>query len=237
MNSRNLQLYITAESPCGYYEDRSSRNVVPDPEISLNMSIYNQLIAHGFRRSGDHTYRPHCDNCQACLACRVPVSDFTASRSQRRCLNANKDLKQTVVGAGFSEEYFELYQRYLAARHGDGSMADPCEDDFKHFLYCDWCDTQFLEFRLKGKLVALAVTDVVADGLSAVYSFFDPAMVKNGLGTYCVLKQIDYAKQSGLDYIYLGYWIKDHPKMHYKAGYRPLQIYRDESWQTVDNSQ
>lgn len=232
MNSRNLQLYLTAESPCGYFEDRSSRNVVPDPEISLNMPIYNLLIQHGFRRSGSHSYRPHCNDCQACIACRIPVKEFTASRSQKRCLKTNQDIKQTAVIADFSTEYFELYRRYLDARHVGGSMADPAEDDFKQFLYCDWSNTQFIEHRLNGKLVAVAVTDIVSNGISAVYSFFDPEMVKNSLGTYCILKQIDYAKQLGLDYIYLGYWIKDHPKMHYKTSFKPLQLYLDEQWQT-----
>ena len=232
MNSRHLQLYITTESPCSYFDDRMSCNLVPDPKLRLNMPIYNQLIQHGFRRSGSYCYRPHCNNCQACLACRIPIHEFTASRSQKRCLKANQNLKLSAVNADFSEEYFELYHRYLNSRHTDGSMADPAEEDFKQFLYCKWSDTQFLEFRLKGKLVAVAVTDMISDGVSAVYSFFDPAMVKHSLGTFCVLQQIDYARELGLDYVYLGYWIKDHPKMHYKRNFRPLQLYRDEQWQT-----
>ncbi|MBE9563677.1 MAG: arginyltransferase [Proteobacteria bacterium] len=234
MNTRHLQLYITAESPCSYFDDRMSSNLVPDPELRLNMPIYNQLIQHGFRRSGAHCYRPHCGDsqsgCQACVACRIPVDDFTANRSQKRCLKANLALTQTAIIADFSDEYFELYRRYLDSRHTDGSMADPAEDDFKQFLYSDWSDTQFLEFRLNKKLVAVAVTDIVSDGISAVYSFFDPEMVKNSLGTYCVLKQIEHARELGLDYVYLGYWIKDHPKMHYKNNFKPLQLYKDEQW-------
>ncbi|VAW54075.1 Arginyl-tRNA--protein transferase [hydrothermal vent metagenome] len=230
MNSRHLQLYITTESPCSYFDDKESRNLVPDPELRLNMPIYNQLIQHGFRRSGRHCYRPHCDACQACVACRIPVHDFTPNRSQKRCLKANKNLTLTAVTASFSEEYFLLYQRYLNSRHTDGSMADPAQDDFQQFLYCQWSDTQFLEFRLEEKLVAIAVTDIVSDGISAVYSFFEPEMEKQSLGTYCVLKQIDYAKELRLNYVYLGYWIKDHPKMHYKNNFKPLQLYRDEQW-------
>jgi len=110
-------------------------------------------------------------------------------------------------------------------------MADPDEDDFKQFLYTRWSDTQFIEHRLDGRLIAVAVTDMVSDGVSAVYSFFDPGMVKHSLGTYCVLKQIDYAKQLGLEYVYLSYWIENHPKMHYKTSFRPLQLYLDERWQ------
>jgi arginine-tRNA-protein transferase len=231
MSSRHLQLYITAQSPCGYFDERMSSNLVPDPDLHLNMAIYNQLIQHGFRRSGTHCYRPHCKDCQACIACRIPVQDFIANRSQKRCLSTNSALTQTVVEAHFSDEYFELYRRYLNARHRDGSMADPGENDFKQFLYCDWSETRFIEFRLDKKLIAVAVSDVVSDGLSAVYSFFDPEMAKRSLGTFCVLKQIEYAREQELDYVYLGYWIEKHPKMHYKSSFKPLQVYQNEQWQ------
>jgi arginine-tRNA-protein transferase len=231
MNTRHLQLYITTESPCSYFDDRMSCNLVPDPALRLNMPIYNQLIQHGFRRSGSYCYRPHCKDCQACLACRIPVKDFSLNRSQKRCLKANKDLTMTAVSAGFTDEYFTLYRRYLDSRHTDGSMADPEQNDFKQFLYCRWSDTQFLEFRLDGKLVAVAVTDIVSDGISAVYSFFEPEMEKNSLGTYCVLQQIEYSRTLGLDYVYLGYWIENHAKMHYKINFKPLQLFRDEQWQ------
>lgn len=233
MNSNHLQLYITTESPCSYFDDRMSGSLVPDPEVALSMPLYNQLIQHGFRRSGEHTYRPHCKSCQACIACRIPVSAFTASRSQQRCSKANQDLTVSVARAEFSDEYFELYSRYLNSRHTGSSMADPTAEEFSQFLYCDWCDTRFLELRLDNKLVAIAVTDVVSDGLSAVYSFFDPDMQKRSLGTYCILKQIEHAKSQGLDYLYLGYWIENHNKMHYKTNFKPLQMYLDEKWQVT----
>lgn len=232
MNSRHIQFYLTAESPCSYFDDRMSCNLVPDPNLRLNMPVYNQLIQHGFRRSGGYTYRPHCSDCQSCIACRIPIAEFTPNRSQRRCLKLNQQLQLAAVPAAFTEEYFDLYRRYLDSRHTDGSMADPEKEDFKQFLYSKWSDTAFLEFRLDGRLIAVAVTDIASDGVSAVYSFFDPEMSKHSLGTYCVLKQLDYAKLLGLDYIYLGYWIEDHPKMHYKVNFRPLQVYRDEQWQT-----
>jgi arginine-tRNA-protein transferase len=238
MNTRNLQLYITTESPCSYFDDRMSSNLVPDPEVSLNMPIYNQLIEHGFRRSGKHSYRPHCratgnsPSCSRCTACRIPVETFVASRSQQRCFNKNRDIELSVVTAGFSAEHFELYREYLNSRHTDGSMANPTEEDFQQFLYCNWSDTRFLELRLDGNLVAVAVTDFVSDGLSAVYSYFDPQLDKRSLGTYCILKQIEYAKQKELEFVYLGYWIKNHPKMQYKANFKPLQFYLDEQWKT-----
>ena len=235
MNSRHLQFYLTTETPCSYYDDRLSCNLVPDPNLQLNMPIYNQLIQHGFRRSGGHCYRPHCKHCHACIACRIPVNEFIPSRSQKRCMKANQKLKLTAVSAGFSEEYFELYRRYLDSRHTGGSMANPANEDFRQFLYSKWSTTQFIEHRLDGRLVAVAVTDMVSDGISAVYSFYEPEMAKNGLGNYCILKQIDYAKQLGLDFVYLGYWIENHPKMHYKINFRPLQVYRDEQWQMQKN--
>lgn len=243
MNTRNLQLYITAESPCSYFDDRMSSNLVPDPDIPLNMPVYNQLIQHGFRRSGAHSYRPHCQtsttrnlrDCNQCIACRIPVEAFSPSRSQQRCINKNKDLELSVIKAGFSTEHFQLYSDYLNSRHADGSMANPSEDDFQQFLYCNWSDTRFLEFRLEGKLVAAAVTDFVSDGLSAVYSYFDPKMDKRSLGTYCILKQIEYAKHNTLSFVYLGYWIKNHPKMLYKTNFKPLELFLDNEWKQNDN--
>lgn len=230
MNTRHLQFYVTKEMPCSYYANRKSRNLVPDPDIPMNMPIYNQLIRHGFRRSGKFSYRPYCNGCQACIACRIPVNDFMTSRSQQRCLKNNSDLSLSVIRAGFTEEYFDLYRRYLNSRHRDGSMADPGKEDYEQFLYCNWCDTRFLEFRIDSNLVAVAVTDFVSDGLSAVYSFFDPELKKRSLGTWCILQQIDYAKQLELEYVYLGYWIENHDKMHYKTNFKPLQLYLDQQW-------
>ncbi len=233
MNSRHLQLFITAESPCSYFDDRMSGNLVPDPEVALNMPIYNQLIQHGFRRSGEHTYRPHCKDCQECVACRLPVKDFLPNRSQQRCAKANQDLSSSITNAKFNDEYFELYCRYLNSRHVDSSMANPSKEEFEQFLYCDWSNTQFIELRLDGQLVAIAVTDVMSDGVSAVYSFFEPEMRKRSLGTYCILQQIEYTKNLETDYVYLGYWINNHKKMHYKSKFKPLQAYRDEQWKIL----
>mgnify|MGYP001089472877 CR=1 FL=1 len=236
MNSRHLQLYITAETPCSYFTGRKSRNLVPDPVVPMNMPIYSQLIQHGFRRSGSYSYRPHCKHCHDCIACRIPVHDFQANRSQQRCYKRNKDLKLSVVKACFTEEYFVLYSRYLNSRHGDGSMADPTKEDFEQFLYSDWSNTRFLELRLNGQLLAVAVTDFTSQALSAVYSFFEPELAKRSLGTCCILKQIEYAKELGLEYLYLGYWISKHNKMHYKRNFTPLQLYIDEQWQELDTA-
>ncbi len=231
MSSRHLQLYITVESPCGYYDDRVCRNLVPDPDIPLNAPIYNQLIKHGFRRSGGHSYRPHCNDCQACIACRIPAQQSITSRSQKRCLRVNKDVSMTVTKASCNDETFQLYQRYLNSRHVGGSMENPSKEDFQQFLYNNWCDTKFLEFRLDQKLIAVAVTDMVGNGISAVYSFFDPELKQRSLGTYCILQQIEYAKKLQIDFVYLGYWLKDHDKMHYKKNFKPLELYLNDRWQ------
>ena len=235
MSSRHLQLYITIESPCGYYDDKVSRNLVPDPDIPISASIYNKLIQHGFRRSGEHSYRPHCNDCQACIACRIPVKQAITSRSQKRCLKTNTDISMTVTEAGCNDETFELYQRYINSRHIGGSMENPSKEDFQKFLYNNWCDTKFLEFRLDQKLIAVAVTDMVGNGISAVYSFFNPELKQRSLGTYCILQQIEYAKKLQIDFVYLGYWLEDHDKMHYKKNFKPLELYLDDRWQ-VNNT-
>jgi arginine-tRNA-protein transferase len=236
MTSRQLQFYITVESPCSYYDDRVSRNLVPDPDLAMNMPVYSQLIQHGFRRSGSYCYRPYCKHCQSCVASRIPVKAFRPNRSQRRCNNRNNDLSMSTSRARFTEEHFALYAKYLDSRHEDSSMASPREDDFRDFLFCDWSDTRYIELRQGDHLVAVAVTDFVRDGLSAVYSFFDPGMQERGLGTYCILQQIAMAKQLRLPYVYLGYWLQDHPKMHYKINYRPLELYLHDCWQRFDKA-
>lgn len=236
MTSRQLQLYITVESPCSYYDDRVSRNLVPDPDLPMNMPIYNQLIQHGFRRSGSYSYRPYCRHCQSCVASRIPVEAFRPNRSQRRCSNRNSDLTMSTSRARFTEEHFALYARYLDSRHEDSSMAGPSEDDFRDFLFCDWSDTRFIELRQDSRLVAVAVTDFVRDGLSAVYSYYDPDMPERSLGSYCILQQVAMARQLRLPYVYLGYWLEHHPRMHYKINFRPLELYIDDCWQQFDKS-
>ena len=230
MNSHNLSLYLTAEHSCGYFADRNSANIVPDPKIPMNRSLYSLLVSNGFRRSGNFVYRPHCPGCQSCLPCRIDIAHFRPGRNQRRCLKKNSDLTTHIISARYSDEYFDLYTRYLNARHHDSSMANPQEDDFKQFLLCDWKQTLFIESRLNQRLISVTVADYLADGLSAVYTFFDPAEDKRSLGTHAVLQQIWFSQLYQLPYVYLGYWIKDHPKMHYKNSFKPLQIFQQNQW-------
>lgn len=231
MSSQSLNLYLTTEHECGYLPGRTAMNLVPDPCVPMSMDLYSQLIELGYRRSGDHIYRPHCRNCGQCLPCRIDTGRFRPNRSQRRCLQANRNCSSRRVRAGYTDEHFQLYRRYVNARHPDGNMANPLPQDFTDFLYSSWSDTYFLELRENGNLLAVAVHDQVRSGLSAVYSYFNPDMPGRGLGTYCVLKMAELAAELGLGHLYLGYLIDDCDKMRYKQNFRPLEIFRGDQWQ------
>ena len=196
----------------------------------MNMQLYSQLIELGYRRSGSHTYRPHCANCSACIPCRIPVMEFSPNRSQRRCIRVNGACTVTQLEAGYRDEHFDLYRRYINSRHADGNMANPIPDDYKHFLYSSWSDTLFFEIRESGQLLAVAVCDRVHSGLSAVYSFFQPELSNRSLGTLCILKMIEQTRRMGASYLYLGYLILDSEKMKYKQYFRPLEILSDNQW-------
>ena len=231
MSSEHIQLYLTAEHECSYLPDRMASNIVPDPNLAMDMSIYSYLIQLGYRRSGDFIYQPRCQGCEECRPCRIPVAQFSPRKNQQRCLKKNQDLTLNMVKAGYSDEYFELYRDYLNARHTNGEMSNPTADDFKQFLYCDWSNTYFLEVRKNERLLAVAVTDVTPSGLSAVYTYFDPTESKRSLGTFCILQQIQQIKEMQLEYLYMGYWIKDCQKMKYKTQFQPMQVFIDNVWQ------
>ena len=233
MRSEIVRLFQTLPHPCGYYAERTAQNLVIDPASPHLPQIYDAALARGFRRAGGHVYRPHCNACRACIAARVPVVQFQPDRSQRRCEQRNRDLELRIEPAHHSAEYFALYQRYLEARHPGGGMDDPDPDDFSRFLYTAWSATQFVELRLGGRLLGVAVTDFAATGLSAVYTFFDPDEAARGLGTYAILRQIELARARGLPHLYLGFWIEGHPKMDYKARFRPLELLGANGWQAL----
>lgn len=236
MTTQNIPLYLTSEHDCGYFKNRKATSLVPDPALQMSKELYSRLIALGYRRSGDFTYRPHCRDCAACRPCRIPVKEFVPNRSQRRCLQHNQDLETRLVPAQFTDEYFALYRKYLDARHAEGNMVNPTPDDFSSFLYSSWSQTFFIEVRQQQRLLAVAVTDPVADGLSAVYSFFDPDEKSRGLGNFCILSQIRETAARNLDYLYMGYWIRDCRKMQYKTNYHPLQLFDDHIWRVLSES-
>lgn len=226
-----IRLLITPEHPCSYLPNRSAQTIFIDPEARKSPEFYQSLLDMGFRRSGGDIYRPDCNSCKECLSVRIPVERFTPRRSQRRAWNRLKDsLKVKVVPAQFSQDHFELYATYINSRHPDGDMANPTQDDYCRFLITPWCYTAFVEFHLDDKLFSVAVIDLLPNGISAVYTFFDPALSALSPGVVSILWQIEEAKRQNLRWLYLGYWIPGCKKMQYKQDYRPIQVYSDEIW-------
>lgn len=201
-----------------------------DPYAPIDASRYSQLIARGFRRSGKFFYRPHCPACDECVPLRIPVDKFQQRRVHTRILKKNQNVVAKIVPRGFLEEHYQLYRLYITTRHSGGGMDKPDVDSYISFL-CDSCvETAFIEFRLGGRLIAVAVTDWLDHGLSSVYTFFDPRLHKHSLGVYCILWQIAEARRRNLPFVYLGYWIKHSNKMNYKIQYRPAEIFRNDRW-------
>jgi len=229
----SLHFYATPAEACPYLPERQMVSVFADPRADMDMGLYGRLAQLGFRRSGRHVYRHQCPACQACVPLRVPVVGFKANRNQRRVLRRNADLDVTLVKATPREEHFELYRRYVDTRHAGGGMDDPSPEDYWRFIDSGWADTDLVEFRLQGRLLCVAVCDRLPDGLSAVYTFFDPGAAARSLGTHAVLWQISEARRLGLPYAYLGYWIAESEKMAYKASFRPVQGLREGDWETL----
>jgi len=236
MRSEHVRLFLTLPHACGYYSDRAAQNLVLDPSAPNLDRLYAGALTQGFRRAGGHLYRPRCARCQACVPCRVPVAKFRPSRSQRRCLKRNADIRILEQRPGYNAERFALYQAYLGQRHAGGGMDEPGVEDFEQFLSAPWSPTLFLEMRLDGRLLGVAVTDVCISGLSAVYTFFDPEEKARSLGTFGILSQIELARRRGLDYLYLGYWIENHPKMDYKHRFDGLEVLGPDGWMPLEPS-
>lgn len=234
---KDLAFFSSPAHDCGYLPDRSSVTLFADPEATMDMDIYGALLQHGFRRSGTHIYRPHCPSCRACMAARVPVEQFQPNRSQKRCSRKNIEIVPNATKPAFHEEHFALYRKYMAARHTGGGMDDPSEDKYMEFLTSTWADTEFVEFRFKKQLVAVAVMDVLPHGLSSVYTFFDPDQAGLSPGRFALIWQINEAQRRHLPYLYLGYWIKNCQKMLYKQEYRPIELYQENRWHSFDRQQ
>ena len=228
-------LFATPEHDCSYLPGNDATTLFVDPEFPKDPGIYTLLSRNGFRRSGEHVYRPNCHNCSACIPVRVPVDRFVPRRSQRRALRDNRDIEVTAHESGFREEHFLLYSRYLGARHANGGMDNPTRRQYREFLLSSWSSTVLYEFRLDGLLVAVAATDRLTEGLSAVYTFFDPDCSARGLGTYSILWQIEECRRLGLQWLYLGYWIAESPKMLYKRDFRPQERFIDGSWRLCED--
>jgi arginyl-tRNA--protein-N-Asp/Glu arginylyltransferase len=230
MRSERVRLFQTLPHGCGYFAERTAQNLVIDPSAPQLDHLYGAALASGFRRAGGHLYQPHCAECRACIPCRVDVEAFRPDRTQRRTFARNADLTVTESMAGYTSERHALYARYLRGRHAGGGMDAAEANDFQRFLVAPWSPTLFLELRLDERLVGVAVTDVCLDGLSAVYTFFDPAESARSLGTYAIMRQVELARSRGIPYVYLGFWIDGHPKMNYKKRFQPLEVRRDGKW-------
>ncbi|HID81084.1 MAG TPA: arginyltransferase [Chromatiales bacterium] len=232
---QSLTLYLSPPYGCSYLPEQIATNAVIDPSAELSPALYNHLLNKGFRRSGNLVYRPHCKDCQACIATRIPVEDFQPSRNQRRTWKRNQDLTVTSTPARHTEEYFDLYKRYLGQRHPGGGMENPTPESFEDFLLTDWGETIFIEFRNKEKLLGVAVADVIPDGFSAMYTFFDPTASKRSLGTYAVLWLIETARRENKPWVYLGYWIESCQKMQYKTRFQLIEGFQGGEWQLLSD--
>ncbi|MFP5410745.1 MAG: arginyltransferase [Gammaproteobacteria bacterium] len=231
---QRIQFYLTAHYDCSYLPGRRARSQVATPTHLIDAEAYGALIRAGFRRSGQFTYRPHCEQCHACVPVRVEVAGFAPNRTQRRVLKRNGHLDARFLPLDFREEHYQLYRSYLGSRHAGGGMDRDGPDQYTQFLLSSNVDSALVEFRDGGQLVMVAVVDQIDDGLSAVYTFFDPARERDSLGVYGVLWQIELAKRLELPYLYLGYWIAESRKMAYKQQYAPLQGLVDGHWRTLE---
>ena len=225
----DLRMFLTTEYPCSYLGERQARNLVADP-VATDHRLYARLAELGFRRSGDHVYRPHCRGCVACRSLRIPVGQFQPNRSQRRIWAHNQDLRTQVQEAAFQDEHFDLFRRYVDQRHAGGGMDPASADSYWSFIASCWCPTWLCEFRRDRELLAVAVVDRLDDGLSAVYTFFDPRQTARGLGVHAILWQIAEARRLNLRWVYLGYWVESCRKMAYKASFKPHEIFVTERW-------
>jgi len=225
-----IRLFETVVDDCPYLSDQKSASILVDPDHKIDTTLFTTLSRSGFRRSGDMLYSPKCPSCNACVSVRIPVSRFSASRSQKRVWRKNLDLDVTIENVRFDEQHFDMYLRYQEHRHPDSSMCDEDPEKYIGFIDSYFSQSKFLCIRLNDKLIGVSVLDQFDGGLSAVYTFFDPDYSHRSLGTYAILYMIKLSRLKEIPYVYLGYWIDGSQKMDYKRQFRPIQGYQDRQW-------
>jgi len=235
---RDVKVYTTYPHKCSYLDDQEAVTLFVDPKHTVDKALYSSLSGIGFRRSGSHIYRPNCEACNACIPTRIPVEEFRMSRGQRRTWNRNQDLTVEETPSITDDAAYSLYSKYIEQRHADGDMHPPVREQYESFLNNPWNCTAFYRFYAPGDkggriLVAIAVADFLEDGQSAIYTFFDPEQAKRSLGTYTLLWQVENTRKLKLDYLYLGYWIRNCRKMAYKSAYRPLELRINNRWTAI----
>jgi arginine-tRNA-protein transferase len=228
-----LQFYATAPYPCSYLPERIARSQVATPAHVIDTRVYSRLVQAGFRRSGAFTYRPHCDQCRACVPVRVRVDDFVPGRSQRRAERHHRRLSAHLLPLRFHPEHYELYRRYQSARHSSGGMDQDNQEQYSHFLLQSHVRTFLVEFREHSELRMVSIVDELQDGLSSVYTFFDPDVPGASYGIYNILWQIEECRRRQRPHLYLGYLIRECRKMAYKAHFAALEGLQEGRWSAL----
>ena len=237
--TRQLRFFLTAPSPCPYLPERFERKVFAHLPLSDGATVNDSLTQVGFRRSQNIAYRPACEACSACVSARIPAADYEFSRSERKALARNADVEGSLVEAEATMEQFDLLRRYLLARHADGGMAEMTWPDYVAMVEDTAVRTHIIEYRIKsadggpGELIACVLVDLMSDGLSLVYSFYDPSVSRRSLGSFVILDHVIQASLTGLPYVYLGYWVRGSEKMDYKVRFTPIELLRPEGWSLV----
>ena len=237
--SRQLRFFLTAPTPCPYLPGRDERKVFAHLPLTEGPQVNDALTQVGFRRSQNIAYRPACDGCDACVSVRLPVGDYVFSKSERRSVQRNGDLRRHIVEAEATLEQFELLRRYLGARHAEGGMAEMTWPDYVAMVEDTAVRTHIIEYRTEpkdrgpGDLIACVLVDALVDGLSLVYSFYEPSLGRRSLGGFVILDHVEQARAAGIPYVYLGYWVRGSVKMDYKARFSPREVLKPGGWRLL----